>query len=97
MQEAGYSNLDHPDEVDEVLEGRLEDVVGDTRIGVGSPEPEYDEKKLADLQRYEVAIVKADLECEEEHIEEVEETVRKEYEKTFAEENADFLKSVPPA
>ncbi len=98
MREAGYSNLDAPDEVDSVLEEKLEDIVGpDIRFGVGSPEPKYDEKALTALQREEVAIVKADIECEEEHIEEVEETVRKEFEQDFAEQNADFLKSVPPA
>ena len=98
MRKAGYPNLDHPDEVDTVLEDKLEDIVGpDIRFGVGAPEPAYDERALAALQREEVAMVKADLECEEEHIEEVEEPVRKEYERTFAEENADFLRTVPGA
>ena len=99
MGEAGYKNLVKPDEVDGVLEEKLEDIVGPAiRPGVGgAAAADYDKKDLADLQRYEVAIVKADIECEEEHIEKVEEKVRKEYEQTFADENSAFLAGVPRA
>ena len=99
MREAGYDGLQKPDEVDTVLQDELEDIVGpNTRVGVGaSAEATYDKQRLVALQRKEVAMVKADIECEEEHIEEVEDKVRKEYERTFTEENAEFLKSVPPA
>lgn len=100
MREAGFGDLQKPDEVDAVLERELEDIVGpNTEVGVGAPgsSPDYDRQRLAALQRKEVAMVKADIECEEEHIEKVEEKVRKEYERAFAETNADFLKSVPTA
>jgi hypothetical protein len=98
MQEAGYKNLANPDEVDGVLEDKLEEVVGPAiRPGVGTKAPTFDKKELQAVQRYEVEIVQKDIECEEEHIEEVEEKVRKEYEQTFADENAAFLGSVPPA
>lgn len=100
MREAGFANLQKPDEVDTVLQQELEDIVGpNTQVGIGAPgsEPDYDKQRLSELQRKEVAMVKADIECEEEHIEKVEEKVRKEYEQTFAEANAEFLKSVPAA
>lgn len=97
MSEDGYKNLVKPDEIDGVLEDKLEGVVGPAiRPGVGTTAPaDYDKKALADLQRYEVAIVKADIECEEEHIEKVEEKVRKEYEQRFADENSAFLAGIP--
>ncbi len=98
MREAGFPELDKPDEVDTSLQGKLEEIVGpDVRFGVGGPASaaQYNKAALTDLQRQEVAVVKADLECEEKHIADVEEPVRKEYERTFAEQNAALLATVP--
>ena len=98
MRAAGFPDLARPDDVDTVLEEKLDEVVGPNHdFGVGGPasEPTYDKAALVALQRQEVAMVQADIECEEKHIADVEEKVRKEYERTFAEENAALLASVP--
>jgi len=98
MRAAGFSGLKDPDEVDTRLEDKLEEIVGPTpRGGIPAATKSYDKAKLAALQKEEVKIVAADLDCEEKHIEEVEKKVRAEYEKTFREENAAFLASVPKA
>lgn len=43
----------------------------------------------------EVAMVKTDIECEEEHVADVEEKVTAEYEETFRQENSGLLEKVP--
>jgi len=69
-----------------------------TTAGRGpATERKYDKAALATLQRLEVAMVKADLACAEKHIAPVEDPVRKEFERTFAEQNAAFLATVPRA
>jgi hypothetical protein len=40
-------------------------------------------------------MVKADIECEEEHVAEVEDKVTEEYEAAFREENTSLLSKVP--
>ncbi|MGD9704161.1 MAG: hypothetical protein AB7Q42_25535 [Acidimicrobiia bacterium] len=90
MREAGY-DLPEPEQVDVVLLSKLEAIVGPP----GSETPDYDKEALAELQREEVAMVAADIDCEEEHITPVEEDVRGEYEAAFREENADLLSKVP--
>lgn len=96
MRSAGY-DLSDPEQVDTVLETKLQEIVGtpDPNADPAAP-PEYDRAALAALQREEVAMVKADIACEERHIADVEEEVRAEYEREFREENAALLSKVPP-
>ncbi len=91
MKEAGFE-LAEPQQVDAVLLADLEEIVGSP----GNENPDYDTAALAALQAEEVAMVTADVECEEEHITEVEDEVQVEYEAAFREENADLLSKVPP-
>jgi hypothetical protein len=58
-------------------------------------EADYDKAALASLQKEEVAMVTADIECEKAHVEDVEEKVTEEYEATFREENSGLLSKVP--
>jgi truncated hemoglobin YjbI len=90
MRKAGYEVSDQ-DEVDRILEQKLEEIVGSP----DNRKPDYDKEALADLQREEVAMVAADISCEKRHITEIEENVRAEYELDFREENADLLRRVP--
>lgn len=99
MREAGYSGLSEPDEVDAVLEKKLEDIVGapeDRKALAPGEEPDYDRAALKALQAEEVAMVATDIACEKEHLEDVEEEVTAEYEREFREENADLLVKLPP-
>lgn len=96
MRAAGH-RFEKPDDVDGFLEEKLEDLVGPaTKVGIGGggANPKVDRPALVKLQKEEVAIVSADLECEEKHIADVEEAVRKEFERAFAQENAAFLATV---
>jgi len=92
MQKAGYEDLAAPDEVDTVLHNKLEAIVGPPE----SPKPDYDKAALSALQNEERAIVAADVKCEAKNIDDVELKVRKEYEATFREQNADLISKVPP-
>jgi hypothetical protein len=94
MREAGYPGLSEQDEVDTVLQKKLEAIVGPPDQG-GDTEPTYDKAALAALQREEVAMVRADIACERQHITAVEEKVRAEYERDFREKNADLMAKVP--
>jgi hypothetical protein len=99
MREAGYDGLADPDEVDVVLETKLEEIVGSPqeRAAFAAGEgPEYDPAALKALQQEEVAMVTADIECEEEHLEEIEAKVAAEYHTEFRQENPDLLDAVPP-
>ncbi|MGH2721083.1 MAG: hypothetical protein ACRDJO_05715 [Actinomycetota bacterium] len=99
MREAGYDGLADPDEVDVVLETKLEDIVGSPQERAAFPPgegPEYDPAALKSLQQEEVAMVAADIECEEEHLEGIEAKVTAEYHTEFRQENADLLDAVPP-
>ena len=91
MGDAGYADLHYQDEVDAVLKQRLAKVVGpsDARLA------DYDHAALAALQRDEVAMVNADVRCEERHITPVDDKVRPDYEKAFKDANADLLAKVP--
>jgi hypothetical protein len=92
MQKAGYEDVAAPDEVDTVLHNKLEAIVGPPE----SPKPDYDKAALSALQNEERAIVAADVKCEAKNIDDVELKVRKEYEATFREQNADLISKVPP-
>ena len=90
MRAAGF-DLAEQDQVDSTLRAKLEAIVGSP----DSPNPDYDPAALKALQSEEVTMVKADLACEEKHVQSVEEKVRAEYEATFREQNADLLSKVP--
>jgi hypothetical protein len=97
MQEKGFKGLAEQEDVDAVLEKKLEEIVGSPgeSAGTDGAEAEYDKAALAALQKEEVAMVKADIECEETHVEEVENKVALEYEQSFREENSALLSKVP--
>lgn len=97
MRTKGFDGLNEQEEVDAVLKKKLEEVVGSPGDGAGADNAEasYDKAVLAALQTEEVAMVKADIECEEEHVEEVEDKVTEEYEAAFREENTALLSKVP--
>ena len=97
MRTKGFDGLNEQEEVDAVLQKKLEEVVGSPGDGAGTDgaEASYDKAVLAALQAEEVAMVKADIECEEEHVEEVEDKVTEEYEAAFREENTSLLSKVP--
>lgn len=98
MGDAGFT-VSEPDEVDAILEGKLEAIVGppEERVApVPGQEPPYDADALAALQREEVEMVAADVACEKKHLVGIEEQVTAEYEAEFREENADLLSKVPP-
>jgi hypothetical protein len=96
MAEAGYDLAD-PEEVDLYLENKLEGIVGpieDVAAPAPGVQPEY-AAALGQLQDEEVELVGKDIECEEQHIVEVEEKVRAEYEREFLEQNAGLVERVP--
>ena len=97
MREAGFDGLEEQEEVDAVLKEKLEAIVGSPGdlAKAGGTEADYDKAALAALQKEEVAIVKADIECEEEHVADVEENVTAEFEETFRHENSGLLEKVP--
>jgi hypothetical protein len=97
MRTQGFDGLEEQEEVDAVLKEKLEEIVGppgDVADAEGA-EGDYDKAALASLQKEEVAMVTADIACEKEHVEDVEETVTEEYEATFREENSSLLSKVP--
>jgi hypothetical protein len=91
MADAGYADLHYQDEVDAVLKQRLAKIVGPS----DARRADYDHAALAALQRDEVAIVNADIRCEEKNIVPVDDKVRPDYEKAFKDANADLLAKVP--
>ena len=98
MGDAGF-RVSEPDEVDAILEQKLEEIVGppEERVApVPGQEPPYDADALAALQREEVEMVAADVACEKKHLVGVEEKVSAEHQTEFREENADLLSKVPP-
>ncbi len=97
MREKGFDGLEEQEEVDAVLEEKLEEIVGEPGdlAGTRGAEVDYDKAALAALQKEEVAMVTADIACEKEHVEDVEEKVTEEYEAAFREENSGLLARVP--
>ena len=67
---------------------------GQSTVAAGAS---FDQAALADLQREEVRIGTADLECEKQEIQPVERTVRPQYEDQFRKENQRLLARVRPA
>jgi hypothetical protein len=96
MREAGFDGLEEQEEVDEILKQKLEEVVGSPEeAATTGAEVDYDKAALAALQKEEVAMVAADITCEVEHVEDIEEEVTAEYEEAFREENTSLLTKVP--
>jgi hypothetical protein len=95
MREAGFDGLEEQEEVDKVLAQKLEAIVGSPEdIAETGGASDYDKAALAALQQEEVTMVAADIKCEEEHVEDVEEEVTGEYEAAFREENTALLSKV---
>jgi hypothetical protein len=63
---------------------------------VAAPSASYAAAALDDLQRAEVELSNADRACEEQHVSDVETTVREEKEARFREDNATLLSEVKP-
>ena len=82
MLEKGY-RYEEPDEIDSDLEERFKAIVG-TGVAPGTTTPppgaSFDRAALTELQREEVRIANADLDCEKQEIEPVELEVRPQYE-----------------
>jgi hypothetical protein len=99
MSEKGY-RYEEPDEIDEDLLKRFKSIVGvAVRAGAtGPPQPgtSYDRAALRDLQREEVKVGNADLECEQQEITPVEQRVRPQYEAAFRKQNRRLLARVRP-
>ena len=89
MHAVGY-DLAEPEQVDVLLQRRLDAIVGPAN----NRRTDYDKAALAALQRDEVAMVASDTDCEKKNIQKVEDVVRAEYEKAFREENAALLGTV---
>ena len=91
MLDKGY-DYDFPEQIDQVL---LERLGRDRRPARRAATPTTTATtRGAPSQQDEVATVNADIECEEEHIADVEEKVLAEYEQEFREQNADLLSEV---
>jgi hypothetical protein len=98
MAAKGYQ-YQESDAIDEDLLKRFKAIVGPgarpmmvSLPGVTS----YDRAALADLQRQEVAVVNADIECEKQEITPVEQVVRPQYEREFRHQNRALLARVRP-
>jgi hypothetical protein len=98
MVDKGY-RYEEPDEIDSDLEERFKSIVGaGVAPGTSTPPPgvSYDRAALTDLQREEVRIANADLDCEKKYIEPVERKVRPQYENQFRKQNQRLLARVQP-
>lgn len=98
MLEKGY-RYEEPDEIDGDVQERFNSIVGaGVRPGTSTPPQgvSYDRAALAELQREEVRIANADLDCEEQEIQPVERAVRPQYEAQFRKENQRLLARVRP-
>ena len=103
MKKQGFEYAD-PNSVDGIILDKLAAIVGPTAakaLGEGntfSPLvfgtaalPPYDKAALAQLQAEELGTAQADLDCEEQFVADVEDKVKSEYIKKFAQENAALL------
>jgi hypothetical protein len=99
MTDKGF-RYEEPDAIDEDISKRFQSIVGaSVRPGAtGPPTPgtSYDRAALTELQREEVRIANADLECEKKEITPVEQKVRPQYEAEFRKENSKLLARVRP-
>ena len=98
MRDKGYQ-YEEPDAIDEELTQRFRQVAGSgARPGATAAEAgaTVDQAALTTLQREEVEIANADLDCENKEIVPVERDVRPQYEKTFRQQNQRLLERVKP-
>ena len=90
-----------PDDIEDDLTERFQAIVGrDVPPGATTPPSAdftYDRAALAALQREEVRLGRADLECENREIDPVERVVRPEYEAVFRKTNQRLIARVRPA
>jgi hypothetical protein len=96
MIEKGY-RYEEPDAIDSDLEERFQAIVGSNVPPGTSTPPEgvsFDRAALTELQREEVRIGTADLDCEVQEIEPVEREVRPQYEERFRNENQRLIARV---
>ena len=97
MRAATGESFEDSEAVEETIRERLEQIVGEpVAPGQVAPEGSYDKAAVAQLARLEVEWTNQDLACEEEHIADVEDEVRREKEARFREENAELLRQVRP-
>jgi hypothetical protein len=99
MADEGYQ-YEEPEEIDTDLIKRFQEILG-TGVRPGATAPPtrgstFDRAALADLQRAEVRIARADLACEKKHITPVELEVRPKYEETFRKQNRRLISQVRP-
>ena len=101
MSEAGFE-YPEPEAIDSDMFGRMEAIVGPlpgqfaTGPAPGERPRPYNRRALAKLQRDEVAIARADFECEEQNITPVEEEVAPQYAEEFRRENEGLISQVKP-
>ena len=97
MRAATGESFEDSEAVEETIRERLEQIVGEVLApGQVAPEGSYDKAAVDELARLEVEWTKEDLACEEKHIADVEEEVRREKEARFREDNAELLRQVRP-
>ena len=97
MRAATGESFEQPDDVEETIRTRFERIIGEELPpGQVAPEGSYDPAALRELQRLEVEWTRHELACEEKHIADAEEQVRKEKEARFREDNAELLRQVRP-
>lgn len=97
MRAATGESFEDSEAVEETIRERLEQIVGEpVAPGQVAPEGSYDKAAVAELARLEVEWTNKDLACEEEHIADVEDEVRREKEARFREDNAELLRQVRP-
>lgn len=97
MREATGESFEDSEAVEETIRERLEQIVGEVLApGQVAPDGSYDKAALAELARLEVEWTNQDLACEEEHVADVEDEVRREKEARFREDNAELLRQVRP-
>jgi hypothetical protein len=98
MADRGY-RYEESDAIDEHLLKRFRAIVGPGARAMLVSLPtgtSYDRAALVRLQREEVEVVNADLECERSEITPVERVVRPQYEQEFRRENRALLARLPP-
>ncbi len=99
MADDGY-RYEEPEEIDTDMIQRFRSIAGaGVQPGASAPPvagASYDRSALADLQREEVRIARADLACEKRHITPVELEVRPQYEESFRKQNRALLSQVKP-
>jgi hypothetical protein len=96
MLEKGF-RYEEPDAIDSDLEEQFQSIVGSGVPPGTSTPPEgvsFDRAALTELQREEVRIANADLDCEVQEIEPVEREVRPQYEERFQQQNQRLIARV---